>query len=71
LALNKKYGRKISVSIGVSTFKPTERINDITNQEVDRISRMLVVKLNIGLKAAKENGKNQYCPTAAFAEKEN
>jgi diguanylate cyclase (GGDEF)-like protein len=70
LELGKKYGHKISVSIGVSTFKPTDRIGDITNEEVDKITSMLVYKANMGLKQAKKNGRNQYCQTILFTEKD-
>ncbi|MFC1485384.1 GGDEF domain-containing protein, partial [bacterium] len=64
--LSKKYGHKISVSIGVSCFDPEEAVDELTNEEIYRISEALFMRADKSLKEAKKKGKDQVVVSKSF-----
>ena len=59
--LNKLYKRKITVSIGVSTFQNKESKINYTNQEIAKFCENLIKKSDKAMYAAKAAGKDQVC----------
>jgi diguanylate cyclase (GGDEF)-like protein len=64
--LEKEYGRKISVSIGLACFHPENPITEFTNEDISRVSAALFMRSGVALKQAKKNGKDQMFESESF-----
>ncbi|MCP4482882.1 MAG: diguanylate cyclase [bacterium] len=62
-----KYQRKISVSIGVGSFKPDFAVKQFSNKDVEVALTHLTKVANNSLKEAKKNGKDQACHGVNFS----